>query len=250
MRFSGKTALVTGAASGIGRATALRLAGEGARVIAADVNRAGLEETATLAGAGAGAGVTVAPYDATDLGSCRALVAGAATSGLDILCNIAGLLDWGPTLDFDEARFERLVAINLTSVFALCRAALPHLIASGGTIVNMASTAGVQGTPYSIGYAASKHGVVGLTKSLAVEFAARGVRINAVCPGHVDTPMTRRPPPEGEFDWALMMRNAPKLPDGICAPEDVAEMVAFLASDQARKVTGALFTVDGGQLAG
>ncbi|HZG33305.1 MAG TPA: SDR family oxidoreductase, partial [Sphingopyxis sp.] len=80
-------------------------------------------------------------------------------------------------------------------------------------------------------------------------FAARDVRINAVCPGHVRTPMTNRPPPQGDIDWALMMRNAPKLPDGTCEPEDIAEMVAFLASAQARKITGALFTVDGGQLA-
>lgn len=246
MRFANKRALVTGAASGIGRATALQLTAEGAHVFAADVNAAGLSETAAMA---AGA-VTVLTYDATDLASCRALVAGAGQGGLDILCNIAGLLDWGPTLDFDEDRFQRLIAVNLTSVFALCRAALPLLIESGGNIVNMASTAGVQGTPYSIGYAASKHGVVGLTKSLAVEFAARGVRVNAVCPGHVKTPMTDRPPPEGEVDWSLMMRNAPKLPDGICEPEDIAEMVAYLASDQARKITGALFTVDGGQLAG
>lgn len=246
MRFANKSALVTGAASGIGRATALRLAAEGARVAAADVDTDGLRETLALA---AGDMRTIR-YDAADLASVRALVADAAADGLDILCNIAGLLDWGPTLDFDEARFERLIAVNLTSVYALCRAALPHLVASRGTIVNMASTAGVQGTPYAIGYAASKHGVVGLTKSLAVEFAGRGVRINAVCPGQVDTPMTRRPPPGGDIDWALMMRNAPKLADGVCAPEDVAEMVTFLASDQARKITGALFTVDGGQLAG
>lgn len=246
MRLANRIALVTGAASGIGRAAALQLVAEGARVIIADVDATGLADTA----AQATGDTRIVTYDAADLDSCRALVAAAAEGGLDILCNIAGLLDWGPTLDFDEARFERLIAINLTSVYALCRAALPHLIESRGTIVNMASTAGVQGTPYSVGYAASKHGVVGLTKSLAVEFAARGVRVNAVCPGHVDTPMTRRPPPEGDVDWALMMRNAPKLPDGICAPEDVAAMVAFLASDDARKITGALFTVDGGQLAG
>jgi NAD(P)-dependent dehydrogenase (short-subunit alcohol dehydrogenase family) len=245
MRFAGKRALVTGAASGIGRATALRLAAEGAHVVAADVNRAGLLETVSMDPGE----MIMAEYDAADVASCQGLVARAAAGGLDILCNIAGLLDWGPTLDFDEARFERLIVVNLTSVYALCRAALPHLIESRGTIVNMASTAGVQGTPFSIGYAASKHGVVGLTKSLAVEFAARDVRINAVCPGHVRTPMTNRPPPQGDIDWALMMRNAPKLPDGTCEPEDIAEMVAFLASAQARKITGALFTVDGGQLA-
>lgn len=246
MRFANKRILVTGAASGIGRATALRLVSEGAHVVMADIDAAGLRETAAMAAGDA----TALAYDAADIASCRALVAAAGPGGLDALCNIAGLLDWGPTLDFDEDRFQRLIAINLTSVYALCRAALPLLIESGGNIVNMASTAGVQGTPYSIGYAASKHGVVGLTRSLAVEFAARGVRVNAVCPGHVDTPMTRRPPPAGDVDWALMMRNAPKLSDGICAPEDIASMVAYLASDDARKITGALFTVDGGQLAG
>ena len=246
MRFAGKRALITGAASGIGRATAQRIASEGGHVFAADVNEEGLRETV----AAATGAMPAIPYDALDIASCQALVAAATGDGsLDILCNIAGLLDWGPTLDFDETRFERLIAINLTSVYALCRAALPHLVESQGTIVNMASTAGVQGTPFSIGYAASKHGVVGLTKSLAVEFASRGVRINAVCPGHVNTPMTNRPPPEGDVDWALMMRNAPKLVDGVCEPEDIAEMVAFLASAQARKITGALFTVDGGQLA-
>ncbi len=246
MSFAKKHVVVTGAASGIGRAAALQFAAEGASVVIADVNAAGLADTARLAKGD----VTVQHYDATDLASCGALIEIAAQGGIDVLCNIAGLLDWGPTLDFDEARFQRVIAINLTSVYALCRAALPHLITSGGNIVNMASTAGVQGTPYSIAYAASKHGVVGMTKSLAVEFAARGVRINAVCPGHVDTPMTQRPPPTGDVDWALMMRNAPKLTNGVCVPEDISEMVCFLASDKASKITGAVINVDGGQLAG
>jgi NAD(P)-dependent dehydrogenase (short-subunit alcohol dehydrogenase family) len=92
--------------------------------------------------------------------------------------------------------------------------------------------------------------VAAITKSLAVEFASKGVRINAICPGHVNTPMGNAAPPPGDVDWGLVMRNAPKLVDGSCEPEDVAEMFAFLASDQARKVTGSLFTIDGGQLAG
>ncbi len=247
MRFQNKVALVTGAASGIGRATALRLASEGATVIAADINATGLAETAGLANGA----ITTQAYDGSDIASCQSLIARAAAGHLDILCNIAGLLDWGPTLDFDESRFQRLIMVNLTSVYALCRAALPHLIRSGGNIVNMASTAGVQGTPYTVAYAASKHGVVGITKSLAVEFASKGVRVNAICPGHVRTPMTDRPPPSDEgVDWALMMRNAPKLPDGSCEPEDIASMVAYLASDEARKITGAVINVDGGQLAG
>jgi meso-butanediol dehydrogenase / (S,S)-butanediol dehydrogenase / diacetyl reductase len=247
MRFEGKNVIVTGAASGIGRATAILFASEGAQVTIADINEDGLAETADM--------MSVAPkitlYDAADNDSCKALIS-AATDGhkLDVLCNIAGMLDWAPTPDFSEERFERVVRVNLFSVYTLCRAALPHLIESKGNIVNMASTAALQGIPYSLAYAASKHAVAGITKSLAIEMASQGVRVNAVCPGHVNTPMGNTPPPAGDIDWALMMRNAPKLVDGMCEPLDIAEMVAYLASEQGRKISGALFTVDGGQLAG
>lgn len=246
MPFKNKHIIVTGAASGIGRATALRLAEDGARLTLADINEDGITETAALISTD----VETIIYDASDLESCRAMMVKATANGLDGLCNIAGLLDWGPTLEFDEERFQRIVAINLTSVYALCRAALPHLIQSKGNIVNMASTAGLLGTPYSIAYAASKHGIVGLTKSLAVEFASKNVRVNAVAPGQVNTPMANQPPPEGDVDWPLMMRNAPKLPDGICEPSDIAEMVAYLASNKASKMTGTVINVDGGQLTG
>lgn len=244
-RFEGKSVLVTGAASGIGRATAILFANEGARVTIADRDEEGLAATLDLIGSGHRIGV----FDAADTASCRDLVETAAADGLDALCNIAGMLDWGPSEDFGEDRFERLMRINLFGVFATCRAALPHLVRTKGCIVNMASTAGLTGIPYSVAYSASKHGVVGLTKSLSAEFAARGVRINAVCPGHVDTPMGNRPPPEGEIDWALVMRAAPKLEHGICHPDDVANAVAYLASDAARKITGTTLVIDGGQLA-
>ncbi len=246
MRFQGKRVLVTGAASGIGRATAILFASEGARVTIADLNAEGLEATA----AKMISRPDIVPYDAADVASCRALVATAAEEGLDVLCNIAGILKWGPTLEFSEDDFARILAINTTSVFTMCKAALPHLIKSKGIIVNTASTAALQGIAYTVAYAASKHGVAAITKSLAIEFASKGVRINAICPGHVNTPMGNAAPPPGDVDWGLVMRNAPKLVDGSCEPEDVAEMFAFLASDQARKVTGALFTIDGGQLAG
>lgn len=247
MQFQGKRAIVTGAASGIGRATALHLAREGAQVWAADIAVEGLAETAKLADGL----IANYVYDAADVESCHALVAAVAEEGgLDILCNIAGMLEWGVTHEFDEARFARIIAVNLTGTYAMCRAALPHLIESKGNIVNMASTAALTGTPYATAYAASKHGVAGLTKSIAVEYAAKGVRVNAVCPGHVDTPMGNKAPPAGDIDWALMMRAAPKLLDGKCDPSDIAEMVAFLASDKASKITGVLFNVDGGQLAG
>ncbi|MFM8498602.1 MAG: SDR family NAD(P)-dependent oxidoreductase [Chakrabartia sp.] len=246
MRFEGQNVLITGAASGIGRATAILFASEGARVTIADVNAGGLEETA----AKMISRPLIQPYDAADFNSCRALVEVAAKDGLDVLCNIAGILKWGPTLEFSEEDFDRILTINTTSVYAMCRAALPHLIKSKGTIVNTASTAALQGIAYTVAYAASKHAVAAITKSLAVEFASKGVRINAICPGHVNTPMGNAAPPPGDVDWGLVMRNAPKLVDGSCEPEDVAEMFAYLASDQARKVTGSLFTIDGGQLAG
>ena len=246
MRFAGKKALVTGAASGIGRATAIRLAREGASVTIGDVNAAGLVETASLMATPP----VVVPFDATDFASCRALVDSAAQDGLDILCNISGILKWGPSMEFAIEDFERILKVNTTSVFALCQAALPHLIKSKGNIVNTASTAALQGIAYTVAYAASKHGVAAITKSLAIEFAHHGVRINAICPGHVNTPMGNAPPPPGDVDWSLVMRNAPKLENGSCDPEDVAALFAYLASDEARKITGSLFTIDGGQLAG
>lgn len=246
MTLAGKKALVTGAASGIGRATAIRFAAEGAVVTIADRNAGGLAETAALMASAP----AIEVFDAADYSSCRALVAAAAKDGLDVLANIAGVLDWGDSLDFDEDRFDRVIRINLGSVWALTRAALPHLIESKGNVVNTASTAALQGIAYTCAYAASKHGIAAITKSLAVEFAGRGVRINAICPGQVNTPMGTSAPPPGDIDWVLVMRNAPKLPNGSCEPEDVAELFAYLASDRAAKVTGSLFTIDGGQLAG
>lgn len=247
MRFSGKRVVVTGAASGIGRATARLFAAEGAELTIADINEAGLAETAGMIGGTP----LVVPYDAADWDSCRALIASAAArGGIDVLANIAGMLNWGPTLDFDEARFEKIIRVNLTSVYCLCRAALPHLIETRGNIVNTASTAALQGIAYTVAYAASKHGVMGVTKSLAIEFASKGVRVNAVAPGFVDTPMGNSTPPQGEVDWSLVMRNAPKLVEGTCAPSDIADTIAFMASDQARKMTGTIINVDGGQLAG
>ena len=246
MEFAGKKALITGAASGIGRATAIRFAAGGASITIADRDTAGLEETASRMAVRP----TIQPYDAADLVSGRQLVEVAARDGLDILCNIAGILKWGPTEDFSLDDFEAVMRINSTSVFQLCQLALPHLVASKGVIVNTASTAALQGITYTIAYSASKHAVAAITKGLAIEYAARGVRVNAVCPGHVNTPMTQTPVPEGDVDWSLVMRNTPKLENGACDPEDIAEMFAFLASERARKITGSLFTVDGGQLAG
>jgi len=246
MQLQGKRALVTGAASGIGRATAIRFAAEGAAVTIGDVNQAGLQETAGLMATTP----RIQVFDATDYASCRALVEAAAADGLDVVCNISGMLKWGPSEEFSMEDFDRILKVNTSSVFAICQAAYPHLAKSGGCVVNTASTAALQGIAYTIAYSASKHGVAAITKGLAIEWAAKGVRVNAICPGHVNTPMGNSAPPPGDVDWALVMRNVPKLPEGTCEPEDVAELFVYLASDKARKITGSLFTIDGGQLAG
>ena len=246
MPFQGTKVLVTGAAGGIGRATAIRFAADGAHVTIGDINESGLRETAAMMAGSP----RVHPFDASDFDSCRALVAAAAVDGLDVLCNVSGILKWGPSTEFSVEDFERILRINTTSVFVLCQAALPYLVASKGNIVNTASTAALQGIAYTVAYSASKHGVAAITKGLAIEFASKGVRVNAICPGHVNTAMGNSAPPAGDVDWALVMRNAPKLADGTCEPEDIADLFAFLASEKARKITGSLFTIDGGQLAG
>jgi meso-butanediol dehydrogenase / (S,S)-butanediol dehydrogenase / diacetyl reductase len=246
MALDGKKVLITGAASGIGRATAIRFAADGALVTIGDINAGGLEETAAMMASAP----RIQPYDAVDPASCRALVAAAAEDGLDAVCNISGMLKWGPSEDFAIEDFERILRINTTSVFAICQAAYPHLVKTKGNVVNTASTAALQGIAYTIAYSASKHGVAAITRGLAIEWAAKGVRVNAICPGHVNTPMGNAAPPPGDVDWALVMRNAPKLLNGMCEPEDVAELFAYLASDRAAKITGSLFTIDGGQLAG
>ncbi len=248
MRFEGKSAIVTGAASGIGRAVAVRLAREGASVIIGDRNAEGLAETAAMIGDTAHA----IAFDVSDPEACTDIVAQAVArnGGLDILCNIAGVLDFAPLDQFTVERWSRVIAINLGGVFFMAQAAMPHLIATRGCVVNMASAAGLVGVPYNAPYTASKHAVVGLTKALALEFANQGVRINAICPTGVKTPMVSAPPPEG-IDWAAIMRSAPWLDNGeMCDPEDIADAVAFLASSEAKRITGVAFPVDGGQTAG
>jgi NAD(P)-dependent dehydrogenase (short-subunit alcohol dehydrogenase family) len=248
MRLAGKIAVVTGAASGIGRAVANRLAADGAKIVIGDRNADGVREAAEAIGPSASA----LALDVADESSCQAIIdhAVAQHGGLDILCNIAGVLDFGRFEDVDRTRWDRVISVNLTGVYHMCRAAMPRLVERRGNIVNMASAAGLVGVPYNSVYTASKHGVVGLTKALALEFSKEGVRVNAVCPGGVDTPMLHQTPPEN-IDWQMVMRSASWLDSGAMAtPDDIADTVTFLASSEARRITGAAFTVDGGQTAG
>lgn len=247
MQFKDKSIVVTGAASGIGRAVARRFALEGAALTLTDVNLAGLEDLA----AELGQPVSIARGDVSDSRSCEEVIASAVSAHgrLDVLCNIAGVLDLVPLADVSDERWSRIISINLGGVFFMSRAAMPHLIETRGAIVNMASTAGLVGIPFNAAYTASKHGVVGLTKSLALEFAGKGVRINAICPTGVNTDMIKGGIPDG-VDPALLAGGASWLDSGaLCEPEDIADSVVFLASAAASRITGITLPVDGGQTA-
>ena len=190
-RFADRAVFVSGAASGIGRATALRLASEGARIFACDVDKSRLDETVAAITA-AGGSAAAHPLDVSDSVACREAVAAAALrfKKLDVLCNIAGVMCWGHATEISEAEWNRVVAVNLSGVFFLCQAAIPHLLQTRGVIVNMASAAGIKGQAYTLPYSATKAAVVSLTKCLALEYGKRGLRAVAVAPGGVKTPLT------------------------------------------------------------
>lgn len=240
--------LVTGAASGIGRATAERLAGEGARLTLSDIDAEGLEQTAADCAA-AGADVVSAVSDVADETAVGALVATAVSEHgrLDVVCNVAGILQFKDFRLTTREDFERIIAVNLTGTFLVCRDAMAHLLESQGNIVNITSTAALAGHPWTSSYSASKGGVLALTTTLAVEFGKQGVRSNAVAPGSIETPIQNQfQLPEGA-DAKLLHRIMPL--DRMRGPEQVASAVAYLGSDDAAHVNGEVLRVDGGTLA-
>jgi meso-butanediol dehydrogenase/(S,S)-butanediol dehydrogenase/diacetyl reductase len=253
MRFGGKRVLVTGGASGIGKATVQLFVQEGAGVVIADKNIDGARALAAQLTQRPQTSATAIQFDAADAGSCERLIDRSvqALGGLDVLCNIAGIMDWDHLDKFDEARWDRVLRVNLTGVFHVSRHAMPHLIKTRGNIVNMASAAALVGIPYTTAYCASKAGVVALTKSLAVEFASAGVRVNAICPTGGKTPMHEQNRFPDNIDLPLLMRNAPKMYGGeLWEPRDIAVAILFLASDDARYISGVALPVDGAQTAG
>ncbi|MED5260776.1 MAG: SDR family NAD(P)-dependent oxidoreductase [Myxococcota bacterium] len=248
-RFEGKVALVTGVASGLGLCVALRLASEGAKIFGIDVDSAGLE-TARKTAIEAGGRMETATTDVRRSSECRAAVAACleAFGQLDILCNSAGVVRFHEFEKMPEADWDLILGVNLTGTALMCQAALPAIVERGGNIVNIASVAGLQGQAYTVAYTASKGGVVQLTRSLAMEYIDRGIRINAVAPGGVDTPMnTRLDFPEG-IDWSLVQRYSGRR--GLAQPEEIADAVAYIASPEASVLHGAIISLDHGMSAG
>jgi meso-butanediol dehydrogenase/(S,S)-butanediol dehydrogenase/diacetyl reductase len=249
MRFANKSVLVTGAASGIGAAAAQRFAREGASVLLCDINAQGLDAVLGQIRAEGGQGETMV-LDVRDSQQCAGAVAQAQRlfGGLDILCNIAGIALCKNVTDITDDEWQRLVGINLNGVFFMSRAALPLLVERKGCIVNMSSSAGLVGQAYNSAYCATKAAVTMFTKALALEYAKRGVRVNAVCPGAVVTPLMQNFSIPEDADQSLMLRLFPLL--DMAQPEEIAAAVAYLASEEARYITGIALPIDGGQTAG
>lgn len=240
-RFADRVVVITGAASGIGAATARRLSAEGAVLVLADIDVAGSEAVAKEC-----ASASVVETDVTDEAQVTALIDGAAAQhgGIDVLFNNAGIMGAGTLPELASEEWHRVIDVDLHSVFYGCRAALPHLRArGGGNIVNTASISGVGGDYATPSYNAAKAAVVNFSRSLALEHADQGIRVNAVCPGPIATPMTAvvgtMPEIEAEYAQAIPMGRMGEA-------EEVAAVVAFLASDDASYVTGAALVVDGG----
>ncbi len=244
-QLSGKVALITGASAGLGAATAKLFADRGATVfgIARDASRMA-EVFADVSGGS---------FASVDIGSPQACAQAVADcvdqfGKLDILANIAGFHQMRHTATMTDHDWDTDLAVNLNGPFYLCRAALPHLLETGGNIVNVTSIAGVEGEVYSAGYCAAKHGLIGLTRALAVEFTKDRLRVNAICPGGMRTAQVTDFQAPEKADWDLIMRIA--APRGMMEPVDVAKAITFLASDDASAIHGAVYRVDNGKGAG
>ncbi|MGI9298297.1 MAG: SDR family oxidoreductase [Gammaproteobacteria bacterium] len=237
-RLAGKTCVVTAAARGIGRATAERMAAEGARVFAADIDENALSEVRSV------------ERRALDVVDPRAISAFARETGrVDVLFNCAGFVHNGNILECEEEDWDFSLALNVKSMYRMTRAFLPEMLAAGGgAIINMSSVASsIKGVLGRFVYSATKAAVIGLTKSVAADFVAQGVRCNAICPGTVDSPSLRdRLRATGDYDAAMKQFIARQPMGRLGKCEEIAALAAYLASDEAKFVTGQTFVIDGG----
>ena len=244
-RFTGKVVVVTGSGSGIGRATAIRLASEGGNVACVDLDEGAAQKTVAQI-TGDGGQATAYACDVSNPENVRATVAAAAgdLGAPDALCNIAGIQHFAHSTEETLDWWEKIIAVNLTGTWLMSQAVLPHILENGGNIVNTASNAGLQGLAYSAAYCASKGGVVQLTRAMAVEYWAKGIRVNAVAPGGVNTALTAKAAFPDDPDPAHFTKMT--TPMGMAEPEQLASLFAFVASDEASYMTGAVVSMDGG----
>jgi NAD(P)-dependent dehydrogenase (short-subunit alcohol dehydrogenase family) len=245
--MTGKAALVTGAASGLGRATAQKLSAAGADLCLVDVNQAGLEETAGMLDGGE---LLLHPADLADPDACKGAVAAAVErfGRLDALCNIAGVFNFSHAHEMARADYERTIAINLSAPFFLSQAAIPHLLEANGAIVNCASSAAFVGEAYAVAYCASKAGLVHMTKAMAMEYARKPIRINAVAPGGMMTNISSGMQMPENLEYDLIQRFSGLR--GLVEVDDVADLIALLASPAGRSYHGACISIDAGITAG
>lgn len=240
-RFAGKTVVVTGAGSGIGKATALRVAKEGGKVIAADISRERLDE---LVAENPGLGFAVVAGDITDQAVVDQVVA-TAEGRIDALANVAGIMDkFEPIHEIEDATWERVMNVNVNSVLKLSRAVVPLMLDAGqGTVVNVASEAGLRGSAAGVAYTASKHAVIGMTKNSAVMYGKKGLRFNAVAPGAVQTNIEA--PMNSEFAQQVIPPLMGIVP-GMATASQLAASITFLLSDDSTNINGVVLASDTG----
>ena len=247
--FHNKVVVVTGAASGLGRATAFAFAAEGARLVLADVDAAGLEATTAKVQEMGGKAIA-APTDLSDVGACSALAPKAveAFGQLDVVCNVAGAFRFDHATAITPEIWDRIHGVNVRGPFFVIQSALPYLIQSAGSVVNVASASAFLGHAYLTHYASSKAALVNLTKSLAMEYINSPVRINAIAPGGINTAMTQLGSiPEG-IDFQLVGRYSPLR--GSSEPEDLTDLILMLAGPRGKSIHGACLNADRGITAG